>query len=56
MRVENFELSLRDLETVAGGQTVDMMGDTWECNGDGHPVRVEKQDTWVNRLINFFKK
>jgi len=54
-RIENARLSLRELETVAGGQTVDMMGDTWESNGDGHPHRVAKGTTIGNWLRSLFK-
>jgi hypothetical protein len=51
------ELSLRDLEIVNGGaaSTVNMMGDTWTCDGHGTCTRTEKEDTWVNRAINWVK-
>ena len=39
-RIEIAELSQRELETVTGGKRVEMNGDTWESNGDGHPHRV----------------
>jgi hypothetical protein len=52
--IEN-KLSLRELETVAGGQDVVMRGDTWRSTGDGHPVKVKEGTTlgnWWHSLWN----
>jgi hypothetical protein len=47
-RIEKARLSLRELETVTGGdeKKVVLRGDTWVCKGDGHPVRVTSNWGW----------
>lgn len=48
---ESNELTIRELETATGGQRVEMRGDVWESNGDGHPKKVETHWAWPLSLV-----
>ena len=60
-RIENFELSLRDLETVVGGsqpkeRTYVMDGDTFVCTRDGCTNTTHNSTSGVGQsVVAWFK-
>ena len=50
-QIENNELSQPELQTVIGGGKVEMMGDTWVANGDGHPQQTTHHWAWPLSLV-----